>query len=247
MFDFDEFYKLLEAVTVDCKDDGERFTVSDRIEVIERLLDKSLYKIISREPLALIYAKREPQCGDSVLLFSSHADCLHGNCFCRDEGDFLRGTFDNSFTNAALLWAMLNDLLPDGSVVAFTGNEETDSQGAAQVVLTIGRMQCRISLAVTLDVTNVGWCENSLFTIENDACIDMLAAHKIISSLVEYDGRYSFRHDAEPDESWLYAEYGVPSFSFCIPASGDLHGDEGVLLSKESIPVYCKALCGLGF
>lgn len=247
MFDFDEFYKLLEAVTVDCKDDGECFTVADRIEVIERLLDKSLYKIISREPLALIYAKREPQCGDSVLLFSSHADCLHGNCFCRDEGDSLRGTFDNSFTNAALLWAMLNDLLPDGSVVAFTGNEETDSQGAAQVVLAIGRMQCRISLAVTLDVTNVGWCENSLFTIENDACIDMLAAHKIISSLVEYDGRYSFRHDAEPDESWLYAEYGVPSFSFCIPASGDLHGDEGVLLSKESIPVYCKALCGLGF
>ena len=247
MFGFDEFYKLLEAVTVDCKDDGERFTVADRIEVIERLLDKSLYKIISCEPLALIYAKREPQCGDSVLLFSSHADCLHGNCFCRDEGDFLRGTFDNSFTNAALLWAMLNDLLPDGSVVAFTGNEETDSQGAAQVVLAIGRMQCRISLAVTLDVTNVGWCENSLFTIENDACIDMLAAHKIISSLVEYDGRYSFRHDAEPDESWLYAEYGVPSFSFCIPASGDLHGDEGVLLSKESIPVYCKALCGLGF
>ena len=119
MFDFDEFYKLLEAVTVDCKDDGERFTVADRIEVIERLLDKSLYKIISREPLALIYAKREPQCGDSVLLFSSHADCLHGNCFCRDEGDFLRGTFDNSFTNAAVLWAMINNTLPDNVVVAF--------------------------------------------------------------------------------------------------------------------------------
>ena len=41
MFDFDEFYKLLEAVTVDCKDDGERFTVADRIEVIERLLENN--------------------------------------------------------------------------------------------------------------------------------------------------------------------------------------------------------------
>ena len=247
MFDFESFFELLKAVVVDCKDDGERFVVDDRLSVIEQVLEKSPYNIVSREPLALICAKKNLGSGDNVVLLSSHVDCLHSSSFCTDESEFLRGTFDNSFTNAALLWCMLNDLLPDGSVVAFTGNEETDSQGAAQVVLAIGRMQCRISLAVTLDVTNVGWCENSLFTIENDACIDMLAAHKIISSLVEYDGRYSFRHDAEPDESWLYAEYGIPSFSFCIPASGDLHGDEGVLLSKKAIPVYCKALHGIGF
>ena len=246
MFDFGSFYKILETVTVDCKDDGERFVVTDRMQVIERLLEGSAYKLISREPLALIYAKREPQSGDRVVLFSSHTDCLHSLSFCCDEGDFLCGTFDNSFTNAALLWGMLNDLLPDGAVVAFTGNEEADSQGAAQVVLAMGRMQCGISLAVTLDVTNVGWCENSFFTIENDACIDMLAAHRIISSLAEYGGRYSFEHDAEPDESWLYAEYGIPSFSFCIPASGDLHSDEGVLLCKNSIPYYCLALYMLG-
>lgn len=246
MFDIEVFCKLLESVTVDCKDDGERFVVADRMEVIERLLEGSAYKLISREPLALIYAKRELQSGDSVLLYSSHTDCLHSRCFCRDEGDFLCGTFDNSFTNAALLWGMLYDLLPDGTVVAFTGNEETDSKGAAQVVLAMGRMQCSIRLAVTLDVTNVGWSEKSFFTIENDACIDMLAAHRIISSLEEYCGRYSFEHDAEPDESWLYADYGIPSFSFCIPASGDLHCDEGVLLCKNSIPCYCRALYMLG-
>ena len=245
MFDFEAFFELLKEVTVDCKDDGEHFVVDERLRVIEGLLTESKYHIVAREPLALIYAKKELSCGDNVVLFSSHVDCLQNNSFCTCEGEYLRGTFDNSFTNAVLLWAMMNDLLPENIVVAFTGNEETDSLGATQVVLTMGKKQCGISFAVTLDVTNVGWNEASFFTIENDACIDMLSAHKIISSLNEYRGRYSFEHNAEPDESWLYADYGIPSFSFCIPASGDLHSDSGVLLRRTNIHNYIKVLLKL--
>lgn len=245
MFDFKSFFELLKIVTVDCKDDGKQFVVNDRLCVIEQLLERSNYHIVSREPLALIYAKKEILSGDNIVLLSSHVDCLHSNSFCTDEGETLHGTFDNSFTNAVLLWAMMNNLLPENTVVAFTGNEEYDSLGATQVVLALGKMQCNILFAATLDVTNVGWDEASSFTIENDSCVDMLLAHKIISSLNGCCENFSFEHNAEPDESWLYADYGIPSLSLCIPASGDLHSDKGVLLRKKDINIYIQVLLKL--
>ena len=135
-----DFFDILRTVTVDCKDNGECFTVTDRVAVIERVLENTEYKLISRQPLALLYAKRQVREGDRVLLISSHIDCLHVDCFCSDDGDSLRGTFDNSFTNAALLWNMQHDKLPDNVVVAFTGNEESNSQGAVQTVVALGQM-----------------------------------------------------------------------------------------------------------
>ena len=149
-----DFFDILQTVTIDCKDNGEYFTVTDRVAVIERMLAGSCYRLVAREPLALLYAKRELCEGDRVLLISSHIDCLYRACFCNDEGDCLRGTFDNSFSNAALLWNMLNDRLPDNVVVAFTGNEESDSQGAVQAVVALGRMGCEVPAALVLDVTN---------------------------------------------------------------------------------------------
>ena len=237
-----DFFNILQAVTVDCKDNGERFTVTDRVAVIESLLEKSDYRLIAREPLVLLYAKREVCEGDCVLLISSHIDCVYNRCFCTDEGDCLRGTFDNSFTNAALLWAMINAALPDNVVVAFTGNEESDSQGAVQAVVALGQMGCTVQAALVLDVTNEGWDSGALFTLENDLGIDILTGYNIISSLEKYDGRFAFKHNALPDESWDYAEYGIPSLTLCVPVDGELHGDAGVLLRKESAVEYCNVL-----
>ena len=237
-----QLFEILSAVTVDCKDDGKEFVVSDRIAVIERLLQGSAYKLVAREPLALLFAKRVPQEGEKVVLVSSHIDCVYDNCFCADEGDCLRGTFDNSFTNAALLWNMLHDRLPDNVVVAFTGNEEGDSQGAVQTVVALGRMGCEVASALVLDVTNEGWESGASFTLENDLGIDILTGYNIISSLEKYDGRFAFKHNALPDESWDYADYGIPSLTFCVPVGGELHGDAGVMLRKESALEYCNVL-----
>ena len=242
MYPTQDFFDILQAVTVDCKDNGEYFTVADRVTVIEQLLEKSDYRLIAREPLVLLYAKRELREGDRVLLVSSHIDCLYGNCFCRDEGDMLCGTFDNSFTNAALLWNMLGDRLPDNVVVAFTGNEESDSKGAVQAVVALGQMGCTVQAALVLDVTNEGWGRNALFTLENDLGIDIITAYNLVSSLEKYDGRFAFKHNALPDESWDYAEYGIPSLTLCVPVGGDLHGDEGVLLCKDAALEYCNVL-----
>ena len=237
-----DFFDILQAVTVDCKDNGECFIVTDKVAAIERMLENTDYKLISRQPLALLYAKRQVREGDRVLLISSHIDCVYGSCFCADEGDCLRGTFDNSFTNAALLWNMLQDRFPDNVVVAFTGNEESDSLGAVQTVVALGQMGCEVATALVLDVTNEGWESGSLFTLENDLGIDILIGYSIISSLEQYGGRFAFKHNALPDESWDYADYGIPSLSLCVPVGGELHGDAGVLLRKESATEYCNVL-----
>lgn len=237
-----DFFDILKAVTVDCKDNGECFTVTDRVAVVEHLLENTDYKPVVRKPLALLYAKRGLGEGDRVLLISSHIDCVYNSCFCNDEGDCLRGTFDNSFGNAAALWNMIHDRLPDNVVVAFTGDEERDSRGALQVVEALGEMGVEVTTALVQDVTNVGWESGALFTIENDLGIDILTGYNIISSLEQYCGRFAFKHNALPDESWDYADCGIPSLSLCVPVGGELHGDAGVLLRKESALEYCNAL-----
>ena len=242
MYPNKDFFDILAAVTVDCKDNGECFTVADRVAVIEQMLEQTDYKLIARQPLALLYSKRQPREGDRVLLISSHIDCVYSHCFCADEGGCLRGTFDNSFTNAALLWNMVHDCLPDSVVVAFTGNEESDSQGAVQTVVALGQMGCEVAAALVLDVTNEGWESGALFTLENDLGIDILTGYNIISSLEQYGGRFAFKHNALPDESWDYADYGIPSLTLCVPVGGELHDDAGVLLCKESATEYCNVL-----
>ena len=237
-----DFFDILQAVTVDCKDNGERFTVTDRVTVVESMLENSAYRLIARQSLALLYAKRQPCEGDRVLLISSHIDCVYSGCFCNDEGDSLRGTFDNSFTNASLLWNMLQERLPDNVVVAFTGDEESDSQGAVQAVVALGQMGCEVAAALVLDVTNEGWESGALFTLENDLGIDILTGYNLISSLEQYGGRFAFKHNALPDESWDYADYGIPSLTLCVPVGGELHGDAGVMLRKESALEYCNVL-----
>lgn len=239
------FIELLKAVTVDCKDDGENFVVPDRVAVIEGLLVKSDYKVIAREPLALVYAKRELSAGDSVVLVSAHVDCLYDACFCAEEGDFLRGTFDNSFGNAAILWQMLAGTLPGNVVVAFTGDEERDSHGAVQTLLALGRMQCEIKFALVLDVTNTGCESGAMFALENDLGIDIFTAHKIVEAVEAVGEKYEFKHCAEPDESWDYNDYGIPVLSLCAVVKGFLHGNEGVLLRKKSLIPYGKALLSL--
>lgn len=235
-------FKLLETVTVDCKDDGEKFTVTDRLSVIETLLADSPYEPLAREPLALLYARRKPSNGDSVVLLSSHIDTVYSAHFCTDEGDCLRGTFDNSFGNAAALWCMLNNLLPDNVVVAFTGDEEQGSQGAREALAALEGMGVGVSAVIVQDVTNVGWNSGALFTVENDFGFDIFTAYSIVSELEPYSGRFAFCHNAEPDESWLYAEYALPCLTLCVPVGGELHSDRGVQLRKMAALEYCNAL-----
>ena len=237
-----EFFTLLRKVTCDCKDDGHSFQVLDRIDVIKDYLGDSAYHLLAEEDLFLLYGKKPLSEGDSVVLISSHIDCVFSQCFCRENPPYYQGTFDTSFTNAAVLYAMKQGCFPDNVVIAFTGDEEKDSAGAVAVNVYLTKLACTIKFALVLDVTLAGWDNHCLLAIENDLGIDLLTAHRLVECMKPYQGIYEFLHFAEPDETWDYADYGIPCLTLSAPVSGNIHGDEGVLLRKETIPVYGEVL-----
>lgn len=240
-----EITDILKAVTVDCKDNQREFTERNRIDVIETLLSNSSYQLVNRGKLCLIYAK-QPVFQKTIVLISSHIDCVYNKLFCEEqERGILCGTFDNSLTNSCLLYDMLTDQLDDNVVVAFTGDEEEDSNGAKEVMRILRRQNTRIKFCFVLDVTEEGWKGKCPFTIENDLGVDMETGYEIIRAAKEWGQHYVFVHDAEPDESWDYDEEDIPCLSLCCPISGDMHSDAGCLTRKESLPVYSEAIVRL--
>lgn len=237
-----DLYNILQTVTVDCKDNQQYFTITDRIDAIAQLLDRSAYSICHKGDLCRIYAKK-PVDGKPIILISSHTDCVYKKLFCiqKDNG-LLHGTFDNSLTNACVISAMLEDKLAANVVIAFTGDEEKDSNGAKEVAGWLAEHNATPVLALVLDVSNEGWNEGCVFTIENDLGIDMITAHKIIQTLDNWGVPYGFIHQAEPDESWDYIDLGIPSMTLCIPIEGDMHSDKGCLARMDILPIFSEAL-----
>lgn len=238
----ESFLQILKQITVNSSDNGEMLTDTTRLSVIERLLENSDYELLHRGHLSFIYGKRRPKEGESVVLVSTHIDTVYSQCFSKEQENYFQGTFDNSFTNAAAIWNMLNGKFADHVMVAFTGDEEKDSQGAIETVCALGGMQCDIAFAMVLEVSNEGWEQKVPFVVENDLGLDLFTAHRLVELLKSYDEQYSYVHHAEPDESWDYNEYGIPCFTLSVPVLGDMHSDSGVLLRKSSFPAYTDVL-----
>lgn len=237
-----EITEILKAVTVDCKDNQHEFTVKDRIDVIESLLGNSSYQLVGRGKLCLIYAKK-PIANRPVILISSHIDCVYDKLFCEEREDgTLRGTFDNSLTNSCLLYAMLSGQIDDNVVIAFTGDEEEDSNGAREVMRMLRRQHTKIAFCFVLDVTEEGWQEKCPYTLENDLGVDLETGYEIVRVAKGWGQPYAFVHDAEPDESWDYDEEDIPCLTLCCPILGDMHSSRGCLARKESLPVYSEAI-----
>ena len=237
---------VLKMVTVDCKDNGREFIVSDRLQVINDLLNQTDYHLIHKGKLCYIYAKQHVK-NKSVILISSHVDCVYDRLFCKElaDGRQFRGTFDNSVTNACLLYSMLQGSLNDNVIIAFTGDEEENSGGAYEVVRTLRQWNTHLALAMVLDATEEGWKEQYDFTIENDLGIDIYTGHRIMDLLGLHPHKFGFIHDSEPDESYDYDEEDIPCFSLCFPVCGDMHGEDGVLIRADALPYYCSALVEL--
>ena len=137
---------------------------------------------------------------------------------------------------------MLNGSFNSNVVVAFTGDEEEDSNGCYEVIRLLKKRKCVIKFAIVTDVTEEGWWQEFPFTVENDLGIDILTAHRIVEALKPYERKYTLVHDAEPDEAWDYDEKDIPCLTFCAPIRGDMHSDKGVWARKNDMPVYAKAL-----
>ena len=256
------FNHLLTQINVLNYDNGKKFTRTDRLDAICELLWDSSYRRINANGLFHLYSKVPlSELSDELIVISSHVDCQRQitKCFLKDyDNDLKQGTFDNSLTNAMAVSLMLEDALAMNVVIAFTGDEEEDSNGAADVAAFFQKLHKKIKVIV-LDVTDMGWREGCAFTIENNFWSDTTG--KVVSRLSAETGypwrfvpsdpyeipeyipnKYVIGQEAEPDESWEYDEHKVECFSLCIPIKGDMHSDDGVFVRKNSLAPYMEIL-----
>ena len=258
-----ELISILKKISVLNRDNGFRFTDTRRLEAIASLLKESDYKRIEAEGLFHMYSRKPlAEINEPVVLVSSHVDCEYHitECFAtfEDENN-LRGTFDNSITNAAIVYLMLQGNLPDNVLVAFTGDEEEDSRGALDVSRFIKKNKKDIINIFVLDVTEEGWENGADFTVENDFW-DEDIGEKIIKIALGTGYDWNFipaevddipdyvpwerviRVEAYEDESWDYDEEDIPCFSFCLPTKGEMHCNDGILARADSFKRYSEVL-----
>lgn len=259
---------IMDKVNVPSVDDGERFVVADRVNGIASLLSGSKYRALKSDGLSHIYALPGFDLTGSVILLSCHVDSMYKHHWYKAADDAWIGTFDNSISTAVVIDLMLRASLPQQLLIAFTGDEEHDLGGADDVMAFVeeGLPESRgVDLAVVVDITSEGYGEYD-FTMENvfygekSEGEDLLAFNNrgemegLLRSIFDED--VLLIPDAATDESWEYDEWGVNAVSLCIPTAPPehrkaespgvwMHSDDGILVKKESIVGFSRALVRL--
>lgn len=262
MSGFVDFFDILKAVSLPNRDNREVFTNTQRIDKINNLLWDSKYKRVNSAGLFFMYAKKRIEEIENPVLISSHIDCVSEiTKFFAEEvcEDKLFGTFDNAITNAAVAYLMVNDMLADNVIVAFTGDEECGSKGARHVARYLEAINKIPIATIILDVTDMGWKRGCDFTIENNFFAIPLG-EKIISLADSVSHKWQFvpscinhipcyvdeanviKQEALEDESWEYDEFEWECFSLCLPTEGEMHSNSGLYARKSSAEIYIKAL-----
>lgn len=132
------FNYLLTKINVLNYDNEKKFIRTDRLDHICETLWNGSYRSINANGLFHLYSKVPlSKLPDELIVISSHVDDCQRQitkCFSKDYGyDWTQGTFNNSLTNAMAVSLMLEDALAMNVVVVFTGDEEEDPNGAADV------------------------------------------------------------------------------------------------------------------
>lgn len=255
-----EFLAVLNQLAVLNYDNGCTFTRRDRLDAAANLLKESGYKKINNSGLFELYAW-DGVLPDTALLISTHIDCADSitRCWAEEyDQDTLKGTFDNLITNAMAVYLMKNRMLGRNTIVAFTGDEEEDSRGASEVIRYLHMNDVSFK-AIVLDVTDMGWDERALFTVENNFW-EASFGQRVIKAAKESGCEWRFvpsdendipnyvpkdnliPEEADCDEAWEYDEENVECFSLCIPVNGNMHSDSGVLLRKTAVDGYLRFL-----
>ncbi|WP_034447839.1 hypothetical protein [Butyrivibrio sp. AE2032] len=263
-----DLIQLLEKISVLNKDNSRHFTNTERLDVIASLLWDSGYRRLNADGLFNLYSRQPVDYyrNRKVVVVSTHVDCERTitRCFSRrEENGLLKGTYDNAITNAAILSLMLSESLPDNVLVAFTGDEEEESEGALQLARFLRQNSIEVFHLFVLDVTDEGWSdvrsESASFTIENDFW-DEYYGEKIVSNAIKSGHNWKFvpgdpsdvpsyvpvanliRKEAAEDESWDYDEKDIDCCSFCLPVKGEMHSNVGVFAWESSFEDYTEVL-----
>jgi hypothetical protein len=235
--------KIFQQVNVPCKDNGCEFLVSDKLDAVAHLLANSRYSLKYSGALSRIYSSADYD-GSPIVLISVHVDDVYNTYFLRDLGQGLwQGTFDNSLSAACVLHEMLGEHLPANVWVALTGDEEVHSNGAKEVCEILTADGINIAQVVVTEVTHAGWEDQCAFVVENDRNMSLGKGWEMLGLLSEH--RFAYLHEAEPDESEIYAGAGLSVLTLSIPVEGDMHSDEGCCVRHELLPTYCEVLRNL--
>ena len=255
-----KYLNLVKSLAKVNYDNRTEFVRRDRLDAIANALEGTNWKKVNDTGLFELYAQNGVLPPKAVVI-STHADCVDAitQCFAnQQEGGYWLGTFDNLITNAMAVYLMKNGNLHSDVIVAFTGDEEHGSNGAAEVADYLIARGCKIS-TIVLDVTGMGWDEGAYFSVENNFWDDafgetVIGAAKTaecpwsfvpsdVNAIPAYVPAQTVIHfDAQPDESWRYDEMGIRCFSYCIPTQGDMHTNEGILVRETSVKAYTDML-----
>ena len=256
--------QILDRVNVSSSDDGRRFCDTTRLDAIEGFLREtgSPWVLQASGPLFRLYGRSAAPRARHPVLISSHVDSSYGSHFHEFllAAGQLTGTFDNSITNAAVLEAMHADLLPADALVAFTGDEENESQGAADVVAWLRDEGREPRVVVVLDVTDDRFYYRP-FTIENWFANGRLGLPTTESAFRRHVlGAFDFlvptvpHEEAWRDESWRYQQEGMHVVSLCVPTAPAetttrdkdwMHSAAGVRVRADLLDTYVEALVSL--
>ena len=249
-----EKINLLESVASTLNhDEGGEFTNAQRLELIYLYLADTPYHL-QRIGLCYLYSKAPLEelkaSGETIMVISSHVDTYWDRIITEPisekVGDNkLRGTYDNSITNAAVLSLMLEGRLPANVLVAFIGNEKHEMIGAFDLGRYIQKEGIDAKVIVT-NVTDRGYHGRNAFTIENrNHSGDW--TWSILKRLEGSDYKWKKKGRYLDDETVAYTDLGFECFSFCIPTKGEMHDNSGLMTRVLTFFYYIDALgyvCG---
>ena len=236
----------LQEVQLPCYDNGKKFTETAKLDRIHELLRGTSYKGLQGN-LVRLYSKGslETLKQDNVIVISTHADFVWNirDPFVKisEQDNLMLGTFDNSATNAAALYLMMNDLLPDNVLVAFTGNEESGMRGAAELDKFLRKTSGLSPFYLVLDVTDIGFGKKQ-FSIENTFSLPRAYRDELVRIAQEMKYQGYLYPKALPDEAYAYAERGALSCSLCVPTKGNMHSDNGCYMQLDAYLSYVDIL-----
>lgn len=265
-----EIKEILEKIALPCRSNKKGFKDTTRLEAIENLLKKenSDYHIVYKSSHCWIFGKKELEEDKQTLLISSHADIVNNisdpySDYLEDK-KYFQGTYDNLGTNAASVYVMLNEKVPGNVYFAFTADEETGRcNGAWDALDFMIKNTKRRPFVFALDVTDEGYDNNRLFTIEGLNAKTEEFRKKMLEKFLETEGKEqsfevirlkkkddnsflpeSYRSDELTvfDESVFYARANCNSCSLCLPGDGNMHGMSGFFVKEAVMKGYCLSL-----
>ena len=262
--------EILERIALPARSNKKGFYETDKLEAIEALLaeNNSEFHIVQKTPHTWIFGRNEISPGEDCMLISTHADIVEGikHPFSElnEETHYFKGTYDNLGTNAAAVYLMLEKDVPDGVYFAFNDDEETGRcHGASDALKYVRNASGREPVVFALDVTDEGYDNNRLFTVEGFHAGNDAVRRMFLTKMLETEGsEQSFevvklkkKDDVSVlpegyvsdeltvfDESVFYAENGCLSCSICLPGEGSMHSDSGFYVKEAVMKGYAESL-----